>query len=105
MMMSKMLASLRRSPLVPSMLTYSVLYPGANFVQQVFQRRRGGGREKSRLGGGFQVYDLWRLVSLPHCLQLAQTRQPTLPAADTQTYICKGSDGSNLLCSCRPHLV
>ena len=34
MSMSKLLSLARRYPLVPSMLTYSILYPSANVVQQ-----------------------------------------------------------------------
>ena len=33
-MFSKFLVLARRYPLVPSMMTYSVLYPGANLLQQ-----------------------------------------------------------------------
>ena len=33
-MFSKFLVLARRYPLVPSMMTYSILYPGANLLQQ-----------------------------------------------------------------------
>ena len=33
-MFSKFLVVARRYPLVPSMMTYSILYPGANLLQQ-----------------------------------------------------------------------
>jgi len=36
---------LRRYPVVPSMLTYSVLYPGANVVQQIYFRNRKTGEK------------------------------------------------------------
>eukprot|EP00092_Neocalanus_flemingeri_P011215 GFUD01012081.1.p1 GENE.GFUD01012081.1~~GFUD01012081.1.p1 ORF type:complete len:209 (-),score=43.88 GFUD01012081.1:119-709(-) len=38
MALSKLFSLARRYPLVPSMLTYSVLYPSANVVQQVYFR-------------------------------------------------------------------
>ncbi|XP_023328780.1 mpv17-like protein isoform X2 [Eurytemora carolleeae] len=39
-MSSQLFAVFRRYPVVPSMLTYSVLYPGANLVQQKYIRNK-----------------------------------------------------------------
>ena len=43
-MLSQVFSACRRYPLVPSMLTYSVLYPGANILQQVYFRDRKPGQ-------------------------------------------------------------
>jgi len=40
---SKLLRLARRYPLVPSMMTYSVLYPSANLVQQIYFRQQPDG--------------------------------------------------------------
>ena len=37
--MSRLFRSMKQSGLLPSMLTYSVLYPGANAVQQAYFRK------------------------------------------------------------------
>ena len=44
--MERIMAVFRKYPIIPSMMTYSVLYPSANFVQQKYFRKFQSGEEK-----------------------------------------------------------
>ena len=44
--MERIMAVFRKYPIIPSMMTYSVLYPSANFVQQKYFRKYKPGEEK-----------------------------------------------------------
>ena len=118
-MFSKFAVLARRYPLVPSMMTYSVLYPSANLLQQY------AFRETTKVTGVdwkevsrsvtvetysvlltrpeyFQIHDIRRSLPRSSGLQLAETGGQTVPQADNLPPPGQGVHGPDLLCSCRP---
>ena len=114
-MFSKFAVLARRYPLVPSMMTYSVLYPSANLLQQYAFRENTkvtgvDWKEVSRLvivetcsrssSEYLQIYDLRRSLPRSSGLQLAETGGQTVSQADSLTPPGQGLHGPDLLCPC-----